>query len=61
MAYCYAVTACSVTPTSFTKHPSFNATSLDYDLALVTLAIDLTWSRTVSPVCLPDQPDQDNR
>ncbi len=61
MAFCYAVTACSVTPISFTKHRSFNATSLDYDLALVTLATDLTWSRTVSPVCLPNQPDQDNR
>lgn len=51
----------SVTPASFVKHPSFNSSSLDYDLALVTLASEVTLTSTMLPVCLPDQPDQDSR
>ncbi len=51
----------SVAPVSFLKHPNYNASNLDNDVGLVTLATDLAWSKSVGPVCLPDQPLQDNR
>ena len=41
--------------TRVTKHPGWNPTTLDNDLAVVRLATNLTLGPAVRPVCLPDQ------
>ncbi|XP_054252206.1 transmembrane protease serine 9 isoform X2 [Indicator indicator] len=35
------------------KHPFYNLYSLDYDVALLELSSPLTFSSTISPICLP--------
>ncbi|KAH0626003.1 hypothetical protein JD844_034402 [Phrynosoma platyrhinos] len=36
------------------RHPFYNAYTLDYDLALLELAVPLRYSGTIKPICLPD-------
>ncbi|NXR77907.1 TMPS9 protease, partial [Pycnonotus jocosus] len=36
------------------KHPFYNVYSLDYDVALLELSTPVTFSRTIRPICLPD-------
>ncbi|NXO42382.1 TMPS9 protease, partial [Locustella ochotensis] len=36
------------------KHPFYNIYSLDYDVALLELSTPVTFSRTIRPICLPD-------
>ena len=48
----FVVQACSTTP-----HPDFDVMdqSRDYDIGFITLCKELTWSKFVSPICLPDK------
>jgi len=42
-----------VKPSSWTSHPSYNSNTQDNDFAIVQLSSPVTFSNTVSPVCLP--------
>ena len=35
------------------NHPSYNSRTIDYDIAVLTLDQDVTFTNEVSPVCLP--------
>lgn len=36
------------------KHPFYNVYTLDYDVALLELAVPLHYTSAVKPICLPD-------
>ena len=38
----------------FLEHPQYNRQNQDNDFAIITLSIDVTFSNSVMPVCLPD-------
>ena len=42
---------------SISLHPQFNFSSLSYDISILTLLSEITFSSTVSPICLPTPPD----
>ena len=42
---------------SISLHPQFNFSSLNYDISILTLLSEITFSSTVSPICLPTPPD----
>merc|ERR1712227_374546 len=42
------------------KHPDWDSTTLDNDIAIVKLRSNVTYSESISPICLPDEyADQD--
>jgi len=43
--------------TSIKRHPGYRFPFIDNDLAVLTLAEDVSWSKRVSPVCLPGAPN----
>lgn len=45
----------SFTPVSFVTNPSFNMQTVDWDYAVITLSQPVTFTSTMSPVCLPAQ------
>ena len=38
---------------AITHHPSYNHTTLDFDVSVLTLAAPINFSSTAAPVCLP--------
>ena len=42
---------------SISLHPQFNFSSLSYDISILTLLSEITFTSTVSPICLPTPPD----
>ena len=42
---------------SIERHPGYRFPFIDNDIAVLTLAKDVSWSKRVSPVCLPGSPN----
>ena len=42
-----------IRPSSFISHPQYNSGTYDNDFAIITLSREVTFSRTIMPVCLP--------
>lgn len=43
---------------SKTEHPNYNSNTNEHDVAILTLCTPITFSPTVGPVCLPEQPGE---
>jgi len=43
-----------VTPSQWISHPEYNSNSYDNDFAIIRLSQDVSFSKTVMPVCMPD-------
>ena len=42
---------------SISLHPQFDFSNMSYDISILTLLSEITFSSTVSPICLPTPPD----
>jgi len=40
-------------------HPKYNASTIDYDIAILTLCNDINFTKEIAPVCPPSQPESD--
>lgn len=41
----------------FIIHPRYSTTKAEFDIAVITLSDDITWSETIFPICLPSTED----
>ena len=47
----------SITPQEWINHPNYNEFTTDNDFAIIQLSSPVTFSSTVSPICLPSTSD----